>query len=157
DERQHRIHRWMTEAAARVWLDRHARADDRPRLPENVDDAFGIETTTGNLEETPLTVEGIGTRGECLCPQFRGRPTVEGGAADVQRLGHRAEAHTDAGRHTGGDADRMRKLSAVELQKLCGCRRRAESADGARGVKSLFVVRWIDRVGDLALDLESNH
>src|SRR5262245_47995242 len=96
-ERQHRVHRRMPKAAAWIWLDRHAGADDGPRLAKHSDDTVGIEAAAGHLEETPGTIERISTRGKSLAREFRRGHTVERGSPDVQRLRHRPEADANAG------------------------------------------------------------
>src|SRR3546814_18470645 len=73
----------------------------------------------------------------------------------MERLGHGAEAGADAGRHGGRDAERPRDASGVEPQQLSSGHRRSEGADGAGGVEAAHVVVGIDRLGDLAGDLEA--
>ena len=55
----HRIHRRVTQHAARIWLDRHARPHDRVRIAELADDAVGIEVVAvpEYLQEAPRTVQ----------------------------------------------------------------------------------------------------
>ena len=54
-----------------------------------------------------------------------------------------------------GSAERMRDLSARELQQLRRAGRRAEGAECAGAVKAALVMIRIDRLGHLALDFES--
>ena len=93
--------------------------------------------------------------GEAARRQLGRDDAVFGGAAGVQRLGHRSEVDADTGAHAGGDAERVRQLSAVEAQQLRGARRGAERADRAGGVEAAQVVIRVDRLGDLALDFEA--
>src|SRR5262249_2161035 len=77
------------------------------------------------------------------------------GAADVQRLRHAAEAHADARSRARGDRERVRDLLRAETEQLRGRDRGAERPDRARRVEALLVVVGVNRLGDLALDLET--
>ena len=144
--------------AARIWLDRHAGRHDAVRIARAADDPIRIEAAAEaeDLEEAPRSVERVLAAGEAARGELRGDHAVLRGAPDVQRLGHGAEVHADAGAHARGDRDRVRRALRVETEQLRRGRRRAERADGARRVKALLVVLGMDRLGDLALDLEAD-
>ena len=153
----HRVHRRMAEHAARIRLDRDAGPHDRVRVPELADDAIGVEAVAvaEYLEEAPRRIERILAAGEAARGQLRGDDAVLRGAAHVQRLGHGAEVHANAGRRACGDRQRVRGLAGVEPQQLGRRGRRAEGADRAGGMEAFLVVTRMNRLGDLALDFEA--
>ena len=72
-------------------------------LPELADDAVFVDALAEaeDLEEAPGTVEAVLAAGEAGRGQLRGQDAVLRGAADVQRLRHRAEVDADAGAQAG--------------------------------------------------------
>ena len=49
----------MTERAARIWLERHARIDDRERTAERARNPRQVGAAAEYLKESPLAVERI--------------------------------------------------------------------------------------------------
>src|SRR6516165_3874319 len=146
----------MPERAAGIRLDRDAGIDDRVGLAELADETREIRAAAGDLEESPLAVERIVTGGEPAQRELRGGDAVFRRAAGVQRLGHRSKVDADAAGHARRDAEGVRGLLARELQQLRRARAAAEGAEGSGAVITPHVVIRIDRLGDLALDLEAD-
>ena len=147
----------MAEHAARIRLDRDAGPDDRVRVAELADDAVGVEAAAvaEDLEEAPRRIERVLAAGEALAassaattPFCAARPTCSG-LVIVPKLTRMPEAELAA------IASACAVWLGVEAQQLRGRGHRAERADGAGGVEALLVVVGMDRLGDLALDLEA--
>ena len=74
----------------------------------------------------------------------------------MERLGHRAEVLAQAGRLAAGDGRGARaSCSASRPISLRGGGGGREGAAGRRGVEAGLVMPRIDRLGDLALDLDA--
>jgi hypothetical protein len=156
-EAAHGVHRRMAQHAARIRLDRHAGRHDRVRLTQQRNDARGIValTVAEGLEEAPRRVEGVLAAREAARGELRGDDAVLRRAAYVQRLRHAAEAHANTRGRARGDRKHVRRLCRIQSEQLRGGDGRAERADGAGRVEAFLVMIRVDRLGDLALDLEA--
>ena len=92
DQPAHRVHRRMAEHAARIRLDRHARAHDRVRIPELANDPIGVEPVAEaeDLEESPRRIQRVVAAGKALRGQLRGDDAV------LRRPGPRAAASSSS-------------------------------------------------------------
>ena len=155
DDLQHGIHARMAEHAARVRLTEMPGFDDRCGWPRTRQGGRGRRRRR-RPGRTPTARRALVAAGKSARRQLRGKHADLRGAADVQRLGHRSEVDPNAGGQARRNRQHVRYLAFVELHQLGGRGGRAKRADRARGVEAVDVVRRVDRLGDLALHLESD-
>ena len=145
----------MAQRAARIWLERHARIDDRPRLSELANQAIEIGAVAQHLEKSPLPVEAVVAAGETLRRNLRREHAVLARARGIERLAHRPEVHADTGRQARRDRQHVCQLRLVQFHQLACRRRGAEHAERASAVKAPLVMVRIDGLSHLALDLDA--
>ncbi len=109
------------------------------------------------LEQTPGRFERARRGRVAVLRQQRRHQAGARGAADVERLGHRAELLADADRLRCGDAQRHRRAVRIERQDPRAGRGGAEHAGRAGDVPAAVVVIGVDRVPDAARDIDPEH
>src|SRR5947208_7013480 len=145
----------MREVAGGVVLEERV-ADEKPA--RQAVERIGPQLSAGvRRGEALRRFENAWVGGEPAAGEERREQSGLGGAAGMQRLGHRAERRLEAGGLRAGDPERVEPPLLVEPEEVRTRRRGTEGADGGRRVEARAVVAGPEQRRQTTLELDAGH